>query len=181
MKKSLIGLLCVSACCLAGCGKGLTVEEACKFADDNWVKITDEKGSKEDVKFKSVTKVKKATGFFEKLGLKDEDVEEKVTAYVCSSLDVAAYGVEGYEFSTFLGKLYADLKLDSKKLLESLEMEGVPEDAIKGSGSGHVEWNKEGFLVKEEMKSDFSINYTLPIIGEVKGELSVTQVTTFSL
>lgn len=178
MKKSLIGLLCVSACCLAGCGKGLTTEEACKFADDNWV--TGEAAVKKDVKVKSVVKVKKATGVFEKLGVEDEEDEDTTTVTAANSTYIAALGAEGYEFSTFLGKLYADYELDSKELAKEFDMDNIDSKYFEGEGSGHMVFNKEGFLVKEETKMEFSINYVEGILNIV-GELSVSATVTYSL
>lgn len=176
MKKSLLGLLCVSACCLAGCGKGLTTEEACKFADDNWV--TGEAAVKENVECRAVIKCKKATGIFEKAKGEDTDKTEKVTAVASNSIYVATIGQSGYKFSTFAGKLYADMDIDIKEMFDELKL--VPADAIKGSATSSMVFNKEGFLISQEEKFDFSVDYKAGGIS-IKGELAGFEKITYSL
>ena len=176
MKKSLLGLLCVSACCLAGCGKGLTTEEACKFADDNFA--TGEKAVKKDVECKTVSKVNKATGVLEDYKTDDFEETEKVDAYAASSLIIAALGAEGYKFSTFAGKLYADATLDVKDIFPALKL--VPSEYIKGSATSSYVYNKEGFVLSQEEKVDISVDYNAGGVS-IKGELSAYGKVSYSI
>lgn len=173
MKKSLLGLLCVSACCLAGCGKSISTEEACKMADENWV--TGEAAVKKDVEVKTVAKIKKATGVFE--DVKQDDVEKTVkeTVYAASSEEVAALGLEGYKFSTFAGKLYAECEISIKDMYEFLKL--VPSEYIKGEAKSSYVFNKEGFLISVEDKIDVSVEYKaggVSIEGKLSGYTEVT-------
>jgi len=176
MKKSLLGLLCVSACALAGCGKSLSTEDACKFADEHWV--TGEKAYKENVEYKDVSKVKKATGIFENAA---KDSEKSGTTYCVASSSVSIYalGESGYKFSTFAGKLYADCELSKKDLIKALGVE-VDEKYVDGSGSDHYVYNKEGFLIKHESKMEFSVEFKESIFNIV-GEISVVETITYSI
>ena len=181
MKKvGLFSLLAVSACALAGCGKGLSTEEAVKFASDNFAK--GEAAIKEDVEVKTVAKVSKATGFFaDDLGMKKDSKEdtEKTTVLAVSTEEIAVIGASGYKFSTFAGKLYADLDLTLEDLMDELGLESVPKDALKGEGSESYVWNKEGFPVSYETKYDVEIN--TKILGkEVKGAFVASMKVTYS-
>ena len=176
MKKSLIGLLCVSACCLAGCGKGLTVEEACKFADEHWVK--GEEATKKDVDCRTVIKIKKATGIFEDSKDENSDKTEKKTVKASSSVALTTLAGTGYKFSTFFGKLYADADLDLKEIFEVLKL--VPTEYIKGSATSTLVFNKDGFVVSDVTKYSVSVDYDKSG-ASLKGSLSAVSKITYSL
>ena len=108
----------------------------------------------------------------------DEEDEDTTTVTAANSTYIAALGAEGYEFSTFLGKLYADYELDSKELAKEFDMDNIDSKYFEGEGSGHMVFNKEGFLLKEETKMEFSVNYVEGILNieVVDNPLTLTSV-----
>ena len=181
MKKvGLFSLLAVSACALAGCGKGLSKEEAVKFAEDNFA--TGAAGIKEDIKFKRVVKVNTATGLFEAFKGDEEIKEDKMAVVAENAIGIALLADDGYKFSTFAGKLYADKDLDGAELIEEMLSIKVDSKDVSGKSSEHYVYNKEGFELSYKGEYNLKFNYKSILTGEeVKSELKSSIEVTYSI
>ena len=163
-KKSFVTVL-ASLCLLVSCGTKVTYDEATKFCQDNYTleAATDAFASGT---FKTVVKVSKAEGVFEKLAPSDASGDAAVAPTALAS--VLAYG-NNATYTTSGKKLTISYTMNVKDILD---MEGV-----EGEGKGSQTFNEYGLITKTTESVDYKIEASklgLTVTGALKYTLTTT-------
>lgn len=154
---------------LTACGaKQISVDEAKKFATDNY-------GTTEALlEGKSTIKVNKATGAFEGIA---KDSSEDVS-YLDTPIDADYIATVAEAFGDIL-KIYLDgkcLHFEAFMPLTELAKElSVPETALSGSVKEVEKTDDKGYLVFSEETINISMNFEIPQLTTITGELSVVR------
>ena len=173
MKKSGLIATLSCLCLLVGCGKKITKQEAAEFAKENY---SAEKASEafSAGSYKTVTKVSKAEGVFEKL-FKDGETTGSVSLIptvagdIASASDKTVITLSGSKLSFSYTIKDAELK----------EMFGY--DGIKGSMKATASYNEYGLLVKSTEVIDIDFSATtmgVTVSGALKA--SIVQTCTYT-
>ena len=173
MKKSGLIATLSCLCLLVGCGKKITKQEAAEFAKENY---SAEKASEafSAGSYKTVTKVSKAEGVFEKLFKDGEDTGSMpliptVAGDIASASDKTVITLSGSKLSFSYTIKDAELK----------EMFGY--DGIKGSNKFTASYNEYGLLVKSTKVIDIDLSAAMggiTISGALKA--SIVQTCTYT-